>query len=58
MAFAKIRSLGLEKFPMHLTAPEGCLQYYMGVSNQLISYNWNAGTGLEISNVDYTVCIR
>nr|XP_018903764.1 PREDICTED: uncharacterized protein LOC109034848 [Bemisia tabaci] len=39
-------------------AEEGCLQYYTGVSGTIKSYNYEPATGLQLSNQDYTMCIR
>ncbi|XP_023341394.1 uncharacterized protein LOC111711301 [Eurytemora carolleeae] len=39
-------------------ASDGCVQYFTGVNGQFSSFNFNAGSGLQLSNTDYTVCIR
>ncbi|BET02403.1 Hypothetical protein NTJ_15221 [Nesidiocoris tenuis] len=39
-------------------AEEGCLQYFTGVSGQIKSYNYNPNTGLQLSNQDYSACVR
>ena len=39
-------------------AEEGCLQYYTGVSGQIKSFNYNPVSGLQLSNQDYSMCIR
>lgn len=39
-------------------AEEGCLQYFTGVSGQIKSYNYDPTTGLQLSNQDYSICIR
>merc|ERR1712223_1641908 len=39
-------------------ASDGCLQYFTGVSGQMFSFNYNDATGLQLSNTDYTVCVR
>ncbi|CAL8082881.1 unnamed protein product [Orchesella dallaii] len=39
-------------------APEGCLQYYKGVSGVIRSYNFDFTAGQQLSNQDYTACIR
>ena len=41
-----------------LTAGDGCLQYFTGVSGNVFSYNYNDGSGLQLSNTDYTICVR
>ncbi|KAK8405007.1 hypothetical protein O3P69_001524 [Scylla paramamosain] len=40
------------------TAPNGCLQYYQGVTGQIKTYNYDVSTGLQLSNQDYTSCVR
>ncbi|KAK4877277.1 hypothetical protein RN001_009783 [Aquatica leii] len=37
---------------------EGCLQYYTGVAGQIRSFNYDPATGLQLSNQDYSICIR
>ncbi|KAK9496784.1 hypothetical protein O3M35_012977 [Rhynocoris fuscipes] len=39
-------------------AEEGCLQYFTGVSGQIKSYNYDPVSGLQLSNQDYSACIR
>ncbi|XP_043476468.1 uncharacterized protein LOC122507685 isoform X1 [Leptopilina heterotoma] len=39
-------------------AEEGCLQYYTGVSGQIKSFNYDPINGLQLSNQDYSICIR
>lgn len=39
-------------------AEEGCLQYFTGVSGQIKSFNYDPSTGLQLSNQDYSICIR
>ncbi|GLV46660.1 uncharacterized protein CBL_11497 [Carabus blaptoides fortunei] len=39
-------------------AEDGCLQYFTGVSGQVQSYNYDPTTGLQLSNQDYSICIR
>ncbi|XP_014219686.1 uncharacterized protein LOC106647697 [Copidosoma floridanum] len=39
-------------------AEEGCLQYYTGVSGQVKSFNFDPIVGLQLSNQDYSICIR
>ncbi|KAG7209970.1 hypothetical protein KM043_011559 [Ampulex compressa] len=39
-------------------AEEGCLQYFTGVSGQIKSFNYDPNTGLQLSNQDYSICIR
>lgn len=43
---------------IYLTADEGCLQYYTGVSGQLRSFNYDPTSGLQLSNQDYGICVR
>ena len=40
------------------TASDGCLQYFTGVSGQMFSFNYNDGSGLQLSNTDYSICVR
>ena len=39
-------------------APEGCLQYHQGVSGILRSYNFDFTGGQQLSNQDFSACIR
>jgi len=39
-------------------ANDGCLQYFTGVSGQMRSFNYNDAAGLQLSNTDYTMCVR
>lgn len=48
-------------------APEGCLQYYTGISGNVSSFNWkltdnvNDATGAastHLANLDYNICLR
>ncbi|XP_048510409.1 uncharacterized protein LOC105693592 [Athalia rosae] len=39
-------------------AEEGCLQYFTGVSGKVKSFNYEPNTGLQLSNQDYSICIR
>ncbi|PBC33191.1 Cubilin [Apis cerana cerana] len=39
-------------------AEEGCLQYFTGISGQIKSFNYDPITGLQLSNQDYSICIR
>ncbi|CAG9840204.1 unnamed protein product [Diabrotica balteata] len=39
-------------------AGEGCLQYFTGVAGQILSYNYDPETGAQLSNQDYSICIR
>lgn len=39
-------------------AEEGCLQYFTGISGQMRSFNYDPTTGLQLSNQDYSICIR
>ncbi|KYM94988.1 hypothetical protein ALC62_14583 [Cyphomyrmex costatus] len=39
-------------------AEEGCLQYFTGVSGQIKSFNYDPMIGLQLSNQDYSICIR
>jgi hypothetical protein len=46
------------KLPFFLLANDGCLQYFTGVSGQMRSFNYNDAAGLQLSNTDYTMCVR
>ena len=39
-------------------ASDGCLQYYTGVSGQMWSFNYSDASGLQLSNADYSICVR
>ena len=39
-------------------AEVGCLQYFTGISGEVFSYNYNDGSGLMLSNTDYSICFR
>ena len=39
-------------------ASDGCLQYFTGVSGQMFSFNYNDASGLQLSNTDYSICVR
>lgn len=39
-------------------ADPGCLQYYTGVNGRLSSFNFDSTSGRQLSNQDYSVCIR
>lgn len=39
-------------------ADPGCLQYYTGVYGRLKSFNFDANVGSQLSNQDYSICIR
>ncbi|ERL86760.1 uncharacterized protein LOC109544925 isoform X2 [Dendroctonus ponderosae] len=39
-------------------AENGCLQYFTGVSGQIKSFNYDLTTGRQLSNQDYTICVR
>ena len=41
-----------------ISAGDGCLQYFTGVSGQMFSFNYNNAEGLQLSNTDYTMCVR
>lgn len=37
---------------------QGCLQYYTGINGRVKSFNFDTINGRQLSNQDYTVCIR
>lgn len=39
-------------------ADPGCLQYYTGISGRIRSFNFNTISGRQLSNQDYSICIR
>lgn len=39
-------------------ADQGCLQYYTGISGRVRSFNFNTVSGRQLSNQDYSICIR
>lgn len=39
-------------------APNSCVQYYTGVSGTIQSFNYDGISGRQLSNQDYTICIR
>ncbi|XP_046998494.1 uncharacterized protein LOC124613816 [Schistocerca americana] len=41
-----------------LRAESGCLQYFTGVTGQVKSFNYDPEVGLQLSNQDYSMCIR
>ena len=43
---------------LDILAGDGCLQYFTGVSGQMFSFNYNNAEGLQLSNTDYTMCVR
>ena len=54
----KIRIDCLDRAAFLSTASDGCLQYFTGVSGQMFSFNYNDGSGLQLSNTDYSICVR
>ncbi|KAH8415591.1 hypothetical protein KR222_005926 [Zaprionus bogoriensis] len=39
-------------------ADQGCLQYYTAISGRVRSFNYNSQGGRQLSNQDYSICIR
>ncbi|XP_026461329.1 uncharacterized protein LOC113363056 [Ctenocephalides felis] len=39
-------------------ADPGCLQYYTGVSGKIKSFNYDPTNGRQLSNQDYSLCVR
>ncbi|XP_030572680.1 uncharacterized protein LOC115771219 [Drosophila novamexicana] len=39
-------------------ADQGCLQYYTTISGRVRSFNYNTVGGRQLSNQDYSICIR
>ena len=43
---------------LSLSAADGCLQYFTGVSGRIFSFNYNNAAGLQLSDTDYSICVR
>lgn len=43
---------------INVSAEEGCLQYFTGVAGEIKSFNYDLNSGLQLSNQDYSICIR
>lgn len=39
-------------------ADQGCLQYFTGVSGRVRSFNFDPASGRQLSNQDYSICVR
>lgn len=39
-------------------ADQGCLQWFTGVSGRVKSFNFDTKTGRQLSNQDYSICMR
>lgn len=39
-------------------ADQGCLQFYSGVSGRIKSFNFDPSFGRQLSNQDYSICLR
>ncbi|XP_055840789.1 uncharacterized protein LOC129908368 [Episyrphus balteatus] len=39
-------------------ADQGCLQYHTGISGRVRSFNFNTVSGRQLSNQDYSICVR
>ena len=48
----------LQNMKWCFSAADGCLQYFTGVSGMMMSFNYNNAAGLQLSNTDYTMCVR
>ncbi|XP_024941438.1 uncharacterized protein LOC107268341 [Cephus cinctus] len=59
-SFARSWKVRISQIPCNspAKADEGCLQFYTGVSGQIKSFNYDAINGLQLSNQDYSICIR
>lgn len=40
------------------SAPQGCLQYHTGINGRVKSFNYNVISGRQLSNQDYSICMR
>ena len=49
---------GAHLYVSFLVADNGCLQYYTGVSGTITSFNYDNINGRQLSNQDYSICIR
>ncbi|XP_066901673.1 uncharacterized protein [Halyomorpha halys] len=59
-SFGRMWKMKISQIPCNsiYRAEEGCLQYYTGVSGQVKSFNYDPVSGLQLSNQDYSACIR
>ncbi|RZF44247.1 hypothetical protein LSTR_LSTR003887 [Laodelphax striatellus] len=59
-SFSRNWKMRISQIPCNsnMKAEDGCLQYYSGVSGQIKSFNYEPNSGLQLSNQDYTMCIR
>lgn len=39
-------------------ADQGCVQYHTGVNGRVRSYNFDTSSGRQLSNQDYSICVR
>lgn len=39
-------------------ADQGCLQYHTGVNGRVRSFNFDTSSGRQLSNQDYSICMR
>jgi hypothetical protein len=39
-------------------ADQGCLQYHTGVNGRIKSFNFDPASGRQLSNQDYSICMR
>merc|ERR1711936_308048 len=38
--------------------PSGCLQFHIGTTGAVTTFNWNGLTGTHLSSQNYNVCVR
>ncbi|CAH1390974.1 unnamed protein product [Nezara viridula] len=59
-SFGRMWKMKISQIPCNsiYRAEEGCLQYFTGVSGQVKSFNYDPVSGLQLSNQDYSACIR
>lgn len=56
--FAALFPTGGFKMWFLLSAPNSCLQYFTGVSGTIKSFNYDGTNGRQLSNQDYSICVR
>ena len=56
--FVLFHDYDVSKGFQNIPAADGCLQYFTGVSGMMMSFNYNNAAGLQLSNTDYTMCVR
>lgn len=59
-SFPRTWRIRVSQIPCHSVwrADNGCLQYFTGVNGRIKSFNFDFTAGLQLSNQDYSICIR